>query len=522
MPDTTSATFESVNLRGVVAPLSWGVLPSTFTLYALPQDGLDISSGTLNFSFGTSSVSLTGCAVAATRIKKAPDNNRWPIWEITVLDRRWQWAGKTVSGDYNRRASDGTLDATTQKTPAELASVCLQAMGESGFDTSQMPQNVKPRFKFTNAEARWVLDWLCDYVACRPVLNPLTNAVEIWPCGVGASTPDSGGYLAKYKFVPRNDVPGTIQVVCGESQYQTRLKLQCVLRNYTNGQSQLLANWSDKPSDWTTESPFSFPSQTDANKRAIEYEAAYREFRVTGQQDGSLAVPNCAESITSVDQYLLNDYLLETETDVSNFKRNLPCYLDGDYYAWTDLPNNTSSARYTGSFALHPDRRLVKTPFPVFKLSSSGAYNEPALYLTTSYRVRSTSGETVRLKRQGNVGGSGGTLVLRRPELFAIYSSSTAPGAQTNTESQAAAEADAYVALFQQKYADPTANEMRLPAIVPFTPDGRISQVTWSWFYGRGDDNYTLVCENFEGDISAVDANERRRRRQLAMLTEAA
>lgn len=516
---TASATFEGLPLRGVVAPLVRGVSPSTFTLYSLPVDPLDVSNGTLTLSYGGSTVNLPGCAVASASFVKHTDG-RHPVWCIKVLDRRWKWAGKTISGDWNRRTSDGTVDQTTAKTPGELASLLLQALGEGGFETSFMPTNVRPRALWKNVRADLALQALCDYVACEVVYNPLQDRIEIWPSGVGATTENAtSAVLTKFRHVARTDVPSTVQVVGGETVFQHKLQLKCVLRNHSNGQQALMANWESKPTDWTVESPFSWPGQTDAAKRAIQYEAAYREFRVMGQQDGSLAVPNCSENITSTDQYLLNDYLLETETDLGNFKRNLPAYLSGDYYAWTDLPNNTSDARYTGEFRLDRDRRVVRLPYPLFKLSSSGAYAEPTLYLTTSYRVKSTTGQLVGIRRQGNVGGSGGTLVLNRPEIFAIFSSSTAPGAQTNTEAQANTEADAYVALFQQKYGEALASELTYAGLLAGSLDGRLAQITWRWYANRA--ATTCVCENAELDIAAVSRQERRRRQQLERLVEA-
>lgn len=517
MPDTAAITFGGLSLRGATVPLCRGVSPSVFTLYMLPQNGLD-TGGSLRITHGSTDITLSDCAITNAYIRKNYDK-RWPIWAVHVMDRRWRWPGKTISGDYNRRTSDGTVDPATAKNPQELADLLFQALGDTA-DTSRIPTNtIRPRALWNNSRADLALQALCDYVACEVVLNPLTDGFEVWPLGTGAATPDLNNVLPKYRFAPRTAVPGNIEVVCGDSMFQHKLQLKNVLRNYSDNQQKLQTNWESKPSDWTVESPFSFPGQTDASKRAIEYEAAYREFRVMGQQDGSLAVPNCSETISSTDQYLLNDHLLETETDLGGFKRNLPAYVSGDYYAWTDLPNNTSDARYTGRFDLFADRRVVKFPFPIFKLSSRGAYAEPSLYLTTSYRVKSTAGDVVRIKRTGSVGGGGGTLSLRRPEIFAIYSSSTAPGAKTNTEAQAIAEADAYVSMFQQKYANPWASELTYAGLVAGTLDGNVCQAVWQWAVNRPP--VTTVCENEELYTAAVDGNERRRRNQLAQLVEA-
>lgn len=517
MPSAQGASFAGLPLRGLSFPFSRGVSPSIFTLYLPFQANID-AVGDLSLSNG---LIFRNCAVAGSFVRHSYDG-KWPTIAVHGCDRRWAWAGKTISGDYNRRAADGTLDPTTIKSPGELAGLLLQALGEAG-DTTRMPAQIWPRAKWNNTSAALALQQLCDYVACEVVLNPSTDRVEIWPLGQGQTTPTGQQELIPKAFhAPRAYVPSQILAVGGESVFQHRLQLKCVLRDYTTGNQKLMANWESKPSDWTVESPFSLPGVSSTNSRAIAFEALYREFRVQGQQDGTLAVPNCSETIGSTDQYLLNNYLLETETDLGSFKRNLPCYLDGDYWAYTDLPNNTSGVRYTGRFDLDPDRRIVKLPFPLFKLSSSGAYNEPNLYLTTSYRVKSTTGQVVRLQRQGAVGGTGGTLVLKRPECFAIYSSSTSPNAQTNTEATVQQELDKYVSLFQQKYANPLASEITYPGLQSVSLDGNVAQVTWKWFLnGNANGATTCVCEGEELDSAAVDKRERRRREVLAQIAEA-
>lgn len=508
------------DIRGACLSLARGAAPSSFTLWIKPQDGLNAGEQTLQIGNDSSSIGLTGCILSTAYVRK-----HWflghTIWSVTGFDRRWKWRLSSVSGDYNRRAANGTLDTSTQKSPAELVQVIGQALGES-INTSRMPSGVFPRALWKGQRADLALQAICDYVACEIVLNPISNGVEIWPLGQGQTAPTLGSQvLPKYRYVPRSDVPGIIEVHGGPSLYQHKLQLKAVGRNYTDGRQKLLAHLEYKPSTgWETESPFSFPGVTSANNRINAFEEVYRTFRVTGQSDGSLAVPNCPVAVNSVDQYVLNDYLLDFETDLEGKARNLPCHLSGDYWAYTDLPNNTSDKRFTGRFVLDADRRTVNTDFPVFKLSSSGAINEPVLNLTTSYRVNATWGEPVHIVRSGGSSGSG-KLILHRPELFASYSSSTAPGGVSNTEFQANNEADRYVQIFQSKYQDPTACETTYATFVPGTLDGRVCQAVWMVHPARGCE--TRVAENEEiADIYAVGLNERRRRQALDRLVEAA
>lgn len=497
-------TFGTLNkIKGMVFTLSRGVTPSVFTIYMKPQDNLDEGVQTLTYGTGNNLLSLSGCVLSQAFVRKNYDRKA-PIWAVTGLDRRWQWKFCTISGDYNRRKPDGTLDTSTQKTPAELATLIGGALFET-IDVSRMPSGVFPRVQWKNQRADLALQALCDYVACEVILNPVNNKVEIWPLGSGQSIQTGLTEIRpQYRFFPRSDIPSRVEVHGGDSLYQHKLQLRTVLRNQ-NGDQKLITNWEGLAyAAVPTESPWSFQDISTTANRENAYEGYFREFRVTGQSDGSTQVPGCPIAVTKIDQYLLNDFTLSNEKDLEGYYRPLPYYLSGDYYAYTDLPNNTSNARFTGDSRLYPERRIIKTDYPVFKLDASGKYSEPAFYLNTSYRVRDSAGQVVHIVRSGNVGGSGGALILRRPELYATYTSTT------NTEAQANTEADAYVQIFSQKYASPQASEITYAGMYGGSTDGRVAQIRWDILPTLG--VRTSVYENYEGDVFAVSANERRRR----------
>ncbi len=499
-------------IRGLTFSLTRGVLPSVFTLYVLPQDNLDPGVQTLTYGIDSNTINLTGCMLGPAFLRKHWDGKH-PLWAVTGFDRRWKWQFSNVSGDYNRRKPDGSLDTATQKYPGELATLLGTALGES-IDVSRMPTGVWPRAKWNNQRADLALQWLCNYVACEVVLNPLSNGIEIWPSGYGINTPTGLSEMHfKYRFVPRANIPSSIQAHGGDSLYQTKLQLKCVAANQDNSQ-KLLANWEGLSSSAIgTESPWSFQDISSTTNRINAYEGYMRTFRVTGQQDGSLPVPGCQTAVSAVDQYILNDYRLDFETDIEGYSRNLPYYLDGDYYAYTDLPNNASSMRFTGASTLYKDRRLVQTQFPVFKLDSSGKYQEPVFYLTTSYKVQDYGHNIVHVMRSGGVGGSGGTMIIRRPEVYATYKTTG------NTEAQANNELDNYITLFQQKFSNPLASEITYAGFKNGTLDGNVCQATWVFHPAIGVE--TKVCEGEELDLQAISRAERARRMALDRLVEA-
>jgi hypothetical protein len=505
MPLNSSVSYGGVaGIRALRFPFGRGVTPSIAALYCVPQE-ID-PSGPLTISFNGSGIVFTDMAVSAAHVRHRKDG-RHPLMVVYLKDRRWRWSGTIVGGDWNRRSSDGNLDFTTQKTPGQLAALLLDALGESGYDVSQMPTGVWPRASWQNTRADIALQRLCDSVACEVTLNPLSNRVVICRAGIGSSLPTGvSEVLPRYRFAPRANVPNRVIVLCGHSLWQSRLQLKAVARNAAL-QQQLLAAWSGMPSGGlSTESPISFPNVSATNLRVLAFSDYLRHFRVTGQANGSLGVPNFPYPIGSVEQYVLNDFCLEVETDLTGYKRNIPYYLDGDYWAYTDVAANTSSQIFLGPSKLHTERRLVELEYPLFKLSSSGAYQEPALYLNTSYKLRTNEGQFGGLFRFGVLGGSGGDLVLQRPEIFSAYNLSTG----INNESNAIAEADNYVQLFMQKYANPWSCELTYPGLSLGSPDGNIAQVVWHWTVTGAP--RTTFSEGEELDPYTPSPNERRRR----------
>jgi hypothetical protein len=521
MPGTLgTCSYPGLNIRYASFTFSRGVTPSIATLVCTPFDGLDLPPSTLRFDYGNVSVQFPDSAIMAAFIRKRHMNKGW-LWSVQVMDRRWRWAFGSISGEYNRRTPSGLIDPNNQKTPAQLAALCLNALGESGYNVSQMPEGVFPYVNWQNVNPALALASLCDYVACEVVLNHLTNKVEIWPLGVGPGTQTGFGELhQKYRYSPRN-VPSAIEVHGGDSHFQNKLRLRAVGLD-TDGQ-RLIDNLSWKPAAWNTQA-LHFPGVA-AGYQYLAQDQLWREWRVVGQYDSSLAVPQCQETITSTDQYLLDDYLLDpAERGLDGYYRKLPYVVGGNFWPYADTPSDYTNKQWFGPTKLLADRRMVKLQDPAISLSTSGLLQEATLYLATSYRVRAVNGDVVHIVRSGNVGGSGGRLVLRRPEVFASYktdyaTSEGSPSGTANTQDTAFAEADRYVQIFQQKFNNSQVSEMTYPGIIAGNLNGVVAQSRWSCGVNR--EALTYACENEELDVTATPRTERRRREVLKQIAEA-
>lgn len=466
-------------IRGLHGSLTRGVSPSIFTLYHAPFSIPDGGTGTLTFGTGDNVISFSDCAIAGSFVRQY--SGLQPVQATHIADRRWKWKHTVVSGTFNVRTSEGTVDPATKQEPGELAAYILRAMGETSYNTSQMPTGVYPPATWNNKRGDLALKDLCDYVACVPVLNPSSNVIEIWPLGTGEGSGE--GQLGKTRHVPRTRVPGLIECRTGPVRWQTRLKLRPVSRNASFPQQKHIDEIEYKPQGgWQLQSPFTFQSLTNTLHRAIAFATIWREYRVTGQADGSLLPPFCNQQINSVNQYVLDDYLIETETDVLGYKKPMPYYIGGSYWPYTDLPENCDPEQYyNGEATLYKDRLMVTFPVPVHGFNASGQPVEPTLYLFTSYRVKTIDGEFIYLFRSNTTGSqTGGKLILERPEIFAIFNTAGVPGSAQDTSQQAFQEADNYVNIFLRKYQNPNASEVTVPGFVPGLLNGNLAQLTWN------------------------------------------
>jgi hypothetical protein len=513
MPETGFLSFGSLGgLRGLVFPLARGCSPSVGTLYLTPRDGLDLPPDDLTFGVGDVGITLKDCVLGSVFLHRVDTR---PLACAQIFDRRWRWQFTSVSGNYNARLASGIVDPYTQKQPGELAELILQQMGETGYDVSRMPTGVFPPAHWNASRGDLALAELCERVACEVVLNPLTNRVEIWPLGQGQETPTGlTESTPKWRYIPRASTPSEIQVHCGDSLYQYRLKLEAIGRG-----TNLLQTQSP---DWlvglnSATQGLNFPGVDTQLKSALAMDTGWREYRVVSREGGTLDVPGVQATISNPRQYLLKDHLIYSVAD-DRYQRyyQLPYYLEGDFWPYGDTPDNTSNQVYIGPSTLDLDRRLVKFPYPIFKLDSSGYPVEPTLYLQTAYAVADENGSRWRYVYRQSLGGNGGVLVIKRPEIVAAYGEAL-EGA--NTEAQAAAESQRYAELFAGKYLGGPASELTYRGIVPGSLDGRVAQAVWS--LKPQSIPSTKVSEIEELDQFSMGRMDRRRREQLARLVEA-
>jgi hypothetical protein len=498
---------------GVEFTLSRGVSPSVCTLFMLPQETLDLPPGTLRLHYGDTLIEFPGAAIDTAYLRTWRDGSRWR-WSVQILDRRWAWKNRPISGTYNVRLSNGLVQNATRKTAQELASLLLQALGESDFDISRVPTSVYPPANWDGSSAADELAKLCDYIACEVVLG-LDNRVSIWPKGVGGDAPVNTLFRHPQFKIRSRRVPNTIRLIGSPDRYQSKILLEAIAREASGNHERLDEASYTSGLTMADELPWSFPGITDDADRAGAFESLYRWFRVYRLAEGGLVPGGCPITVTEIGQLLpLYNTLIEAFYDLDEVERVLPNYLEGDFWAYSDSPENQSEQRYVGNWTLQTDWGVVATERPVFKLDSNYQPEEPNLYLTTAFNVRAEDGSYARLDRSASAGGYG-EMILDRPELFQTFRSTydwtTRTGVVTN-QSTVLAEADAYLALFQQQFADSWAYEVKYGTMLPVQLDGRVSQVRWECWATVDRPTVTHVSVNDEFDVHNLSDAQRRRR----------
>lgn len=188
----------------------WGSEPAegggSFSLRA----GIVPSSGVLRFTYGQRSrinqinaVTLTDlesstaifqrCRVTRANVMQAGGGGRF--YEVQFVDRRWMWGERcfAIYGEYNTNPDQALYSQTSAfaRTYQQLAALCLNALGETNYDISLLPNFPGPPVQWDAADPAVELQNLCAAVGCMVTLSP-TDRVVIVREGFGrVPAPDS-------------------------------------------------------------------------------------------------------------------------------------------------------------------------------------------------------------------------------------------------------------------------------------------------------------------------------------------
>ncbi len=422
-----------------------------------------------------------------------------------LLGRQWKWADGEISGRYNVRKKDETVDTDTQKTPRELATLLLQAMGESGFDVSALPNEPRPFVDWDVANPSMELQSLCDSLGCWYVINLATNTVRIVRAGQGANLPDGGKLIGGGEGVDPVEYADWISVVCGATRYQCRVELEAVGLD-SDGTIQPIDDLTYKPSTgWESEYPadmggvsaaaVTLPDGTKTTARELALQSVFRWYRVVENVEIPKVSTTGSPLIDRKRILPLATTLVDTYQEADGTKRERPAFVDGTWWyegnpANDAYENSTSHRVIDLPFSIDSEKGIVKFSQPVVKLDrTEGNQSAAELYLWAGFTVRDKdTHQIMRYRREKGITPNANSAskhrrILKRDELVKWYKTTySGDDIQGTTDNSVNVnkEADYYIAAEIASYSRPVSEDRGYGYLLPIQPDGAIVQVTWS------------------------------------------
>lgn len=547
------ATYPGVqNVLSATYTLTAGITPSVVQMEIIPQTATIAAVGDVVFVHGTTTLTIPGCRADQASMVRGSNGT---LVSFSLMDRRWRWKFGEIYGHYNQRDADGLIITATEKTPQQMATLCLQAMGETA-DVSAIPNNARP-------EAEWIAENPAEALA--NILEPfgmivvlqIDSTVAIRQQGVGAALPETANLVEQQISSNPPEVPATIRVLGGPNRYQYRLMLEAVAYD-TDGRLKPINQLSYKPAGgWGKETQF-FASIQASDARALALRDVYRLYRIRDMNSESptpvVTLPDYVETIQSpfipigpiqgggviapqqqqaqaryVVNYLreilpLEKGLVQTGPDQNGIRRRKPEGVYGSYYVGNvslEFPRNSSRAfatqwQYPGRFTVEHELGLVRFEEQVTRWDGqTKEFTAADLELECSFSVRNPATNSHLRWGYGfqtNAANGYGVEVVRREELvWERYTPYVNTLPQAWTEKTYKVELDTqsnyYATGRLAQYVTQAGASGRYVGLQSISPDGAISQVSWEI---TGSGCYTSASRLYEPSPYVPPYKERR------------
>ncbi len=508
MADSFTIRFPPIDYRTINSgsfTMEPGVVPSAgvieCTEQTITQQTADLKLTWTSPETGTKTITLPDCKIESIAQVKVG------VIAVTVLDRRWKWRYGHLDGLYNLQTGDDTWDY--EKTPKELIEICLDAMGEQGYDTQVVNSEEKLFVDWKGDVPAFALAELCDLLGYEVTITP-QNKVKICKAGEGGPLPTVGSLGAQVLqsatgSIDDGHLPEKIRIATAPIRYEVMFELEAVGLEADGDIKEL------STVDWfaglTAAQKVSYNSPrwgilTDDEERGLAQQTAFRWYRIKDMVDGEGASgfnpPGFlgeTGDITSVYQMLpLLPHRNVQETPVGGtWETDKPHYVEGVFYMHADKEaggNSNGGTRYPFGSTIDAQRGIVRFGQPVGQVvNNSGTYEwQPAeLYLVCCIEVRDP--ENFQQQYYGwtwNAGGlpGAGILTIDRSELIPKVTSSYSNGTLVATEDNLAtikAEAEKFAQATLRKLKPLARSGQQFAGFHPVALDGLIQQVSWSW-----------------------------------------
>lgn len=528
-----------------------GITPSVCQVEMDPQADFIEMDGTLTFYYPALSETIIAqfpdCRVDYQTIQLIDQGF---LWRLHIMDRRWKWRynGNSLSGSYNVRNPDiaaaggivgNSLDPDFKKTPQELAKLCLDAMNEVGYDTSQMPNDSYPEVNWSFENPAQALAALCDQLGCRVVLR-LDNTVLIAKTGVGIQLDETLPLITDSLTINPPERPDSISIICGRNRYQIDIELEAVGLD-TDGTVKVIDALSYKPPNgWGFEVPGLMWGISDiklANgqiPRQLAQQTVYRWYRLAfplAQGDDKAGIGLDGKDLNiagygTIDKlkFLLpiEDVKVDTFVDFDGTLKSQLAEVFGSYIGKADLKFEVQPfdpgkkfTPYGLGFSIDTERGIVMFDNDVHLLDDNGKYSEAKLFLTCAVSVRDKDDNsyerfTVDRNYTDNLHGTGPREV-NREEIVAqytpVYDQNGTVMDQMDNEDSVTQECNYWLDATELEFQLDLPQEITYSGLYAIDLDGAIQQITWS--VGASGAT-TRVCRNNEFSPNVAPFRTRR------------
>lgn len=542
MADERQATITFTGLPKVIGgtiTFSRGITPSTIAIDTVPQANLTQPVGDVTVEWGirhpggaldntdpqAESFTLIDCAVDFSSI----DISGSQVWSLQLLDRRWRWQRGEISGRYNQRFPDGSFATATQKTPQELAELCLDAMGEVDYDVSQMPNTQYITVDWDVSNPAQCLLQVCEEVKCEITISLAAgNPVVIHRRGVGQELPATK-VRSFSTGANMSQAPELLRAVCGPTVFQRRLVLEAVGVDTEANDNEILpiASLSYAPAAGFQSPLYMSDVTASVEAHKLASETVYRYFRPLEFSDGSLNLPSVSPgftdsagaaitAITSIRQLQLTTGMIASR-HVDNDYVPLPPKMYGTWFSYGIKGGAVTEAQYRGAFTVDAARGLVITQEPLFKIDGSNAFIEPVMFLEVAFTVRDATQVPLRHRREEAFAGTsygGQTHIIRADAKFRtvqmVYSDIDTESSAIDNITALNAELDELIDYELDLFEDANAQDAVYGGIRPQELDGTIRQVVWTIGYGRAAE--TRIGYNKDADQYGLSEEAKKQR----------
>lgn len=507
-----------------------GVNPDTVTIHCLPQATPPSASGNVVFFDGTTTLTIPDCGVDYTRVHYSTQGH---IGIVSLQDTRRRWQFGVISGHYNVMVGG---ELKNEKTPQELASLLLTAMGVSTFSVTALPNLARPEVNWIYSRADLALSALCHANGCEISLN-LNNSVTIVRLGVGASLSMDDDAIGSGFTLDPPDIPETLRLVCGPSLWQSRLK--CIAVGVDTDKSiKPIEDLSYKPSGGWADcvDDEHFATITDEAARNLAVRSVYRWYQIESQADGTQDLEGYEGDIDDSSQLLpLQNHALDTSTiATTSTEAENPATVYGTFILPGDPPSDRNCPPmtfYQDGFSIDRQRGIVKFSERVTKIEED--VGSPFLntrvaadvFLETSYPVLDSGSQmfarqTYTYDLAGTLSGEAvlyeSTLAARTTVLYENEDDPTEATGTTTNEEDLSDAAEAILTAAALQYTYDTSNSIPYRRLKAVNTDGAIRQVAWEVSCTNAAlPVQTRISRNTETELGVPRSSVRKRRNSI-------